>query len=180
MNSLEDERIKEYVLVNLCFVISKDEVDRLLKMAKSRFRSKTRVNKIMLKKVDEVAKETLIILKQVLEEHKYEINPAKVDTSLKVHVQDDYPAPDVKTNKQNTVANDNTDTQKVTNSGEADQNPMVINIKSEKVVEDVGDGNGEDAKKVKIQRRPRGRRMEIRLNRFQWQDTLWKKGNGLS
>lgn len=39
-------------------MISKTEVDRLLKIAKSGFRSKTRVNKIMFGKVDEVAKET--------------------------------------------------------------------------------------------------------------------------
>lgn len=49
------------VLVNLCFVISKSEVDRLLKVAKRSFRSKTRVNKIMLGKVDEVDKETKTI-----------------------------------------------------------------------------------------------------------------------
>lgn len=35
--SIEDERIKEYVLVNLSSVISRDEVTRSLKLAKDRF-----------------------------------------------------------------------------------------------------------------------------------------------
>lgn len=64
--SLDDERIKEYVLVNLCSMISKSGVDKLLKIMKRRFRSKTKVNKIMLKKFDEVAKEIETILKKVL------------------------------------------------------------------------------------------------------------------
>lgn len=55
--SLEDERIKECVLVNLSFIIYKEEVFRLLKLAKQRFRSKKRVNKLMLGKIDEVTKE---------------------------------------------------------------------------------------------------------------------------
>ncbi|XP_057830558.1 uncharacterized protein LOC131041464 [Cryptomeria japonica] len=50
---LEDERIKEYVLVNLSSIIFNDEVIRLLKLAKERFRSKKRVNKLMFGKIDE-------------------------------------------------------------------------------------------------------------------------------
>lgn len=57
-SNLEDERMKEYVLVNLCSVISKSKVDRLLKIEKSKFTRKPRVNRIMFRKVDEVAKET--------------------------------------------------------------------------------------------------------------------------
>lgn len=41
--SLEDERIKEYVLVNLSSDIAKDEVITLLKLAKDRFQSKKRL-----------------------------------------------------------------------------------------------------------------------------------------
>lgn len=69
-------------------MISKSEVDRILKIAKNRFRSKKRVNKIMLKKVVEVDKEIETIL-QFLEDNRYEVNLAKVDTPPKVHVQDD-------------------------------------------------------------------------------------------
>lgn len=54
----KDEEMKEYVSVNSCSVISRDEVERLLKLAKEKFRSKRRINKIMLNKIDEVAKET--------------------------------------------------------------------------------------------------------------------------
>lgn len=57
--SLKDERIREYALVNLCYVISKTKFDGLLKIAKDIFRSKNRVKKIMLEN----------ILKQFLEEH---------------------------------------------------------------------------------------------------------------
>lgn len=41
----EDEGLKEHVLVNLCSVISKEEIDRLLKLEKNDFESKYRVNK---------------------------------------------------------------------------------------------------------------------------------------
>lgn len=61
--------MKGYVLVNLCSIITKSEVDIILKIAKNKFRSKTRVNRIMLGKVDEVAMETEAILKQVLEKN---------------------------------------------------------------------------------------------------------------
>lgn len=56
--SKEDEKLKEYVLVNLCSDISKEEIDRLLQSTKSEFRSKHRVNKVMLGKINEIAKET--------------------------------------------------------------------------------------------------------------------------
>lgn len=61
--SLEDDKIKEYVLVNLSFVISRDDVTRLFKLAKDRFQSKKRVNKLMVGKKDEVIMETKIILR---------------------------------------------------------------------------------------------------------------------
>lgn len=56
--NLEDKIMKEYVLVNLCLVISKSEVDIILKIVKSKFRRKTRVNRIMFVKIDEVDRET--------------------------------------------------------------------------------------------------------------------------
>lgn len=56
--SLYDERIKEYVLVNIFSVISKTVVVRLLNLANEIFQSKKRVNKLMLGKIDEVTKET--------------------------------------------------------------------------------------------------------------------------
>lgn len=37
---VEEERLREYVLINLCFVISKDEIARILKLEKNEFRSK--------------------------------------------------------------------------------------------------------------------------------------------
>lgn len=66
-------------------MISKTEVDRFLNLGKSRFISKTGANKIMFGKFAEVTKEIEGILKQVLEEHKYDKNPMKVDTHLEVH-----------------------------------------------------------------------------------------------
>lgn len=53
----EDGRLKEYVLVNLCSLISKEEIDILIQLAKNEFKSKYIIYKIMLGKVDEVAKE---------------------------------------------------------------------------------------------------------------------------
>lgn len=70
------------MLVNLSSVISKIEVDRLLKIAKERFKSKKRVNKIMLGKIDEVTKEIEAILRQFLKENKYDVNPTDDDTQL--------------------------------------------------------------------------------------------------
>lgn len=75
--SKEDERLKEYVLVNLCSVITTKEIDRLLKLTKNEFKRKHRVNKIMLGKIDEVVKETEKILTKVLLDNQYEVNMAK-------------------------------------------------------------------------------------------------------
>ncbi|XP_059068979.1 uncharacterized protein LOC131859358 [Cryptomeria japonica] len=110
IDHLEDERIKEYILVNLSYIVSKVEVDRFLKLAKDRFRSKKRVNKIMREKIDEVVKETGPTKKAILAGH---------------------------TNEQSIVVDD-TDTTKVDNSGEAEQNPLVIGVDSKKAVEEIG------------------------------------------
>lgn len=55
--------MQEYVLVNTCPVISRDEVERLFKLAKEKFKSKRIINRIMLGKIDEVAKEIEKIIK---------------------------------------------------------------------------------------------------------------------
>lgn len=88
--SLEDERIKEYVLVNLSSIISKGEVIRLLKIATKRFRSKKRVNRIMLGKIDEVTKETEEILRQFLIDHIYDVNLAHDDTQPREQSHDTF------------------------------------------------------------------------------------------
>lgn len=78
--SVEDERLKEYTLVNLCFVISKDEIQRILKILQENFRSKHGVNKIMFGKFVEVAKETERILRNFLKENQYQVNLEKEDS----------------------------------------------------------------------------------------------------
>lgn len=83
----EDQRLKEYVLVNLCFVISKEEIVIILKLAKNEFRSKHRVNNIMFGKVDEVVRDTEIILKKILIENQYEVNPVKEQDGTNLEVQ---------------------------------------------------------------------------------------------
>lgn len=88
-NILEGERIKEYVLVNLSSVISRDDVTGLLNLSKDRFQSKKRVNKIMRGKIDEVTKETEIILRQFLIDQRVDVNveePSQDTPVLKVHV----------------------------------------------------------------------------------------------
>lgn len=50
--------IRKYVLVQLHHVIEKTRVDRIPDENKEKFRSKKRVNKIMIGKSDEVRKET--------------------------------------------------------------------------------------------------------------------------
>lgn len=70
----EDERLKEYILVNLCSIISKEEIDRFIKIEMKEFRNKYKVNKMMSEKIDEVAKEIEKILTKVLLENQYEVN----------------------------------------------------------------------------------------------------------
>lgn len=84
-------------MVNTCSVISRDEVERLLILAKEKFRSKRRVNRIMFGKIDEVARETKQIVKDFLLELRYEVNQPQdashlegqnVDTSVpEVHIE---------------------------------------------------------------------------------------------
>lgn len=47
-------------------MLSKEEINRILKKAKNEFRRKTKVNKIMIDKTDEVIKDTETILRKVL------------------------------------------------------------------------------------------------------------------
>ncbi|XP_059066258.1 uncharacterized protein LOC131857590 [Cryptomeria japonica] len=65
-------------------VISKVEIERLLKLTKNEFRSKYKVNKIMFGKIDEVAKENKKILSKVLLENQYEVNQIveKIEVSM--------------------------------------------------------------------------------------------------
>ncbi|XP_057839638.2 uncharacterized protein LOC131049594 [Cryptomeria japonica] len=87
--SEEDEKINEYVLMNLSFFISQDEVIRLLNLAKDIFQSKKRVNKLILGKIDEVTKESETILRHFLIDQKVDVNPEEPshDTSVpEVHV----------------------------------------------------------------------------------------------
>lgn len=44
---VEDDRLKEYVIVSLCSVIAAEEVNRILKEAQKHFRRKSRINKLI-------------------------------------------------------------------------------------------------------------------------------------
>lgn len=70
---IEEERIREYELVQLCPVIAKTKVDKILKKNKERFRSKTHVNKIMIGKNVEVHKETQQILREIIKKYDYDV-----------------------------------------------------------------------------------------------------------
>lgn len=86
----EEDRLKEYVLVELCLVIAKAKMDRVLKVSNPEFSSKARVNKIMIGKIYEVAKDTKIILRTILLENKYEVVPEKTKDNLEaVKTKDD-------------------------------------------------------------------------------------------
>lgn len=131
--------------MNLYFVISKAEVDRLLKIATDRFRSKKRVNKI-IDKIDEVTKESDAILRQFLKEHGYDINLAHDDTQPVEQLQDTSimevhtVIPVEKTNVHTTV--DDVD-QKVDNSDEVEQDPLVIDVGWVKEAEEIGKSDEE-------------------------------------
>lgn len=147
--SLEDEIIKEYVLVNLSSVISKVEVVRLLNIAKERFKSKKRVNKIMFGKIDEVTKETEVIMRQFLIDQRYDVNPTNdvtqsgeqsQDTSIsKVHVVIPDKKKDQSFEKAISTEHTNVHTTVVDNSDEAVQDPPVIEIILEKTVKETYD-----------------------------------------
>lgn len=61
-----------------------------------------------------------------------------------MHVQDDTSTLYVQTNVQDIVGDDTVDNEKVTDSGEVDENPPVTNVESEKEVEEVRDEKGKD------------------------------------
>lgn len=81
-NNKEDKRLREYVVVNICYVISKEEIDRILKEPKNQFRRKTTMNKIMIGQIDEVIKATEAILRKVLLQNQYEVIPKKTQHDL--------------------------------------------------------------------------------------------------
>lgn len=73
MARIEEERIREYVLVQLCHVIAKTKVDWILDENKEKFRRKKRV----IGKSDKVGKETKQILREIILENQYEVIPEK-------------------------------------------------------------------------------------------------------
>ncbi|XP_059071298.1 uncharacterized protein LOC131865151 [Cryptomeria japonica] len=81
--SLEDERLKEYTLVKFCLDVTKDEIQRILVLAKENFQSRHRVNKIIFGRIDKVVKDTKGILKKILKENDYQVNPKKDDSQPK-------------------------------------------------------------------------------------------------
>ncbi|XP_059072870.1 uncharacterized protein LOC131873701 [Cryptomeria japonica] len=154
---IEKERIREYELVQLCRVIAKTKVDKILKENKERFRSKTKVNKIMIGKNEDVHKETQEILREILKKYEYDVVPEKsqeivqksIPKVLEMPPIGDGPKtakPDEQTNEQVTVADDIDDSQNIVDSGEAAQNPLVMTVELEKKVEEVGNEKGEDTK----------------------------------
>lgn len=62
----EEEQMRERILVDLCLVMSIEEMKNILNEAKRDFKSKTRVNKLMFGKIEEVAQDTEKILKAIL------------------------------------------------------------------------------------------------------------------
>lgn len=65
------------MLVQLCLVIAKLKIDRIPKENKENFRSKLRVNGLMIGKNEEVHKETKQILREILLKYQYEVIPKK-------------------------------------------------------------------------------------------------------
>lgn len=85
----EYERLREYVIVNLCRVIAVTKMNKILQEAKPYFRSKTRVNKIMIGLTDEVVKDTKKILKLILERNQYVV-VSSAPTSQEEQPKDDH------------------------------------------------------------------------------------------
>lgn len=90
----EEERLREYVLVELCPVIANEDIARILNEAKNEFKRKTRVNKIMIGKTKEVIEDTKRILRKVLLQNKYEVILEKTQgnnskSSLETQTKDD-------------------------------------------------------------------------------------------
>lgn len=67
----EEERLREYVLVELFPIIANEEIARILKEAKNEFSRKTGINKIMIRKTEEVIKDTKRILRKVFLQNQY-------------------------------------------------------------------------------------------------------------
>ncbi|XP_057855729.2 uncharacterized protein LOC131065282 [Cryptomeria japonica] len=71
---IEEERIREYILVQLCPMIEKAKIDRILEENEKKFRSKKRVNKIMIGRNEGVGRETKQILRAILSNNNYEMD----------------------------------------------------------------------------------------------------------
>ncbi|XP_059068609.1 uncharacterized protein LOC131859095 [Cryptomeria japonica] len=69
----KDEILREYVIVNLHNVIAIEEVKRILKEIRKAFRSKTKINKLVIGEIDEVVKDIDKILKPILKKNQYDI-----------------------------------------------------------------------------------------------------------
>lgn len=69
----KDLELREYVLSTLCHVMTRREADKIVREVKEKFRSKVRMNKLMLGETEEIAKETEEILRKALDKDKYYI-----------------------------------------------------------------------------------------------------------
>lgn len=143
----------EYTLVNLCLVISKDEIQRILKLVQENFRSKHKVNKIIFGKFAEIAKETKRILKKLLKENQYQINPEKDDFLPKEQLLEDtsilkvlaevlgdqrYQSFEQIDLIEKEVANNTTANLSINDSSDIIPDPLVIDVNIEKTVEEIG------------------------------------------
>ncbi|XP_059067907.1 uncharacterized protein LOC131858628 [Cryptomeria japonica] len=73
----------------------REEINKILGLAKENFRSKHRVNKIMIIRVYEVVKDTEGILRKILKENGYQVIPEKNDTQLEGHSSKDTSNPTI-------------------------------------------------------------------------------------
>lgn len=109
---------------------------------------KTRVNKIMIGKNEDVHKETREILTEIFKKYEYDIVPKGFEESVQRFVLEvlgmppigDEPKiikPNEQTTKQVTTTDDIDDNQKIADLGEVAQNPLVITVESEKEAKEV-------------------------------------------
>ncbi|XP_057836893.2 uncharacterized protein LOC131047082 [Cryptomeria japonica] len=150
----KDEETQEYVLVNTCSFISWVEVERLSKLANEKFKRKKRINKIMLGKINEIAKETEEIRKNFLLELRYEVNQAEVATHLVEHIPKKTSIsevsievsgglkdqPFVDSVEKDAAQDEPIDNLVVDISGEATQDPPEIEVLAEMIVEKIEKG----------------------------------------
>lgn len=93
-----EEQMREHILVDLCPVMSIEEMKKIINDEKRDFKRKTRVNKLMIGKTEEVAKDTEV-LKAVLLKNRYNV------VFEKMHDEDVPSGPEIEEAKEDTIEN---------------------------------------------------------------------------